>query len=51
MNFDASSPRNLPELHWRFGLLWALGSMHASAGCAVAARRLRAMSRVDWEPC
>lgn len=27
MNFDTSSPWNLPELHWRFGYFYALGVM------------------------
>lgn len=31
MNFDRSSPWNLPELSWRFGYEWALGLMASSA--------------------
>ncbi|MCC6916391.1 magnesium/cobalt transporter CorA [Nitrosomonas sp.] len=27
MNFDTSSPWNLPELHWRFGYIYVLGVM------------------------
>lgn len=32
MNFDTSSPWNMPELHWRFGYFYALGLMAAVAG-------------------
>jgi magnesium transporter len=32
MNFDTSSPWNLPELSWRFGYPFALGLMVACAG-------------------
>ncbi|GIX15276.1 MAG: magnesium transport protein CorA [Paracoccaceae bacterium] len=35
MNFDRSSPWNLPELGWRFGYAWALGLMAASAGVMI----------------
>lgn len=31
MNFDRASPYNLPELGWRFGYIYALGLMVASA--------------------
>lgn len=31
MNFDTSSPFNMPELHWRFGYLFALGMMLVTA--------------------
>ncbi len=31
MNFDRASPYNLPELGWRFGYIFALGLMLASA--------------------
>lgn len=31
MNFDRTSPYNLPELGWRFGYLYAIGLMVASA--------------------
>lgn len=31
MNFDRTSPYNLPELGWRFGYVYALGLMLASA--------------------
>jgi magnesium transporter len=31
MNFDTSSPWNQPELGWRFGYLYALGLMAATA--------------------
>jgi len=31
MNFDRASPYNLPELGWRFGYLYAVGLMIASA--------------------
>jgi len=42
MNFDTSSPWNLPELHWRFGYLYALGVMLAIAvGMTVYFRRRR----------
>ena len=29
MNFDTASPWNLPELHWHYGYLYALGLMGA----------------------
>ncbi|MBZ0273118.1 magnesium/cobalt transporter CorA [bacterium] len=32
MNFDTSSPLNMPELSWRFGYPFALGIMAATAG-------------------
>ena len=32
MNFDTSSPLNMPELHWRYGYPFALGLMVAIAG-------------------
>ncbi len=32
MNFDRASPWNMPELGWRYGYLFALGLMAASAG-------------------
>lgn len=31
MNFDRASPYNLPELGWRFGYVFSLGLMLASA--------------------
>lgn len=33
MNFDTSSPWNLPELHWRFGYFYALSVMLAVIVC------------------
>jgi magnesium transporter len=27
MNFDTTSPWNMPELHWRYGYLYSLGLM------------------------
>ncbi len=35
MNFDASSPYNMPELRWRFGYPFALALMAAVAGSLV----------------
>ncbi len=35
MNFDRSSPWNLPELGWRFGYAWALALMAGSAGVMI----------------
>lgn len=32
MNFDTSSPWNLPELHWRYGYLYVLGLMIVVVG-------------------
>ncbi|HLB07519.1 MAG TPA: magnesium/cobalt transporter CorA, partial [Alphaproteobacteria bacterium] len=32
MNFDTTSPWNMPELNWRFGYFFALGVMAAIAG-------------------
>lgn len=35
MNFDTVSPFNMPELKWRYGYLFALGAMAATAGVLV----------------
>jgi magnesium transporter len=43
MNFETSSPFNMPELHWRWGYLFALGLMGA-----VAAIMLFYFRRVGW---
>lgn len=42
MNFDTTSPWNMPELHWRFGYIYVLGTMIIIAiGMLIYFRRKR----------
>jgi len=36
MNFSTTSPTNMPELHWKYGYLFALGLMAAVAAAMIA---------------
>lgn len=48
MNFDAGSPWNMPELHWRYGYPFALGLMAAIALAMLAFFRKRGWIGPLW---
>ncbi|HTN74447.1 MAG TPA: magnesium/cobalt transporter CorA, partial [Pirellulaceae bacterium] len=48
MNFDTSSPWNMPELKWRFGYLFCWALMLATAGFMVYYFRRQGWIRLRW---